>query len=135
MEYVETTSVKDVLQAKATCIFHISRAAATGHPLGKEFLKFIRLRKNIPEVVLVPFILEVALSLGGLPQLRDVIDLLRAVVQRCLQSNEKRRHIAWMRELMMGKEIDIQELLDSIMQQCTCEGDNIFKGSDPEISL
>lgn len=125
---LETGSLKEILQAKATSIFHISRAAATGHPLGKEFLKFIRNRRNIPELVLVPFIFEVALSLGGLPQLRDLIDLLRTVVQSCLQSNEKQRHSAYMRELMLGKEIDIQDLLNTIMQQATSEGDNVFKG-------
>ncbi len=126
---IESGSLKEILQAKATSIFHISRAAATGHPLGKEFVKFIRNRQNIPELVLLPFILEVALSLGGLPQLRDVIDLLRNVVQRSLQCNEKQRHSAWMRELMLGKEFGVQELLNTIMDQCTSEGDNIFKGT------
>lgn len=121
------------MQAKATSIFHISRAAATGHPLGKEFLKFIRNRRNIPELVLVPFILEVALSLGGLPQLRDVIELLRTVIQSCLQSNEKQRHSAWMREIMLSKCLNVQEMLGTIMQQSASEGDNIFKGTYSEI--
>ena len=125
----ESSSLKEILQAKATCIFHISKAAASGHPLGKEFLKFIRTRMNIPELVLVPFVLEVALSLGGLPQLRDLIELLRNVVQRALQCNEKQRHSAWMRELMLGKEFGVQELLNTIMEQCTSEGDNICKGT------
>lgn len=125
---IENGSFKEILQAKATSVFHISRAAATGHPLGREFLKFIRNRRNIPELVLVPFVLEVALSLGGLPQLRDVIDLLKSVIQNCLQSNEKQRHSAWMREMMLGKELDVQDLLNTIMEQSTSEGDNIFKG-------
>jgi len=116
------------LQAKATSIFHISRAAATGHPLGKEFVKFLRSKTDVPELVLDPFILEVALSLGALPQLRDIIDLLRKIVQRLLRSNERQRHSSWMRELMLGKQIDIQKILDTIMQQGTSEGDNIVKG-------
>lgn len=124
----ETGSLKEILQAKATSIFHISRAASVGHPLGKEFLKFIRNRINIPELVLVPFIFEVALSLGGLPQLRDVIELLRNVVQRSLQCSEKQRNSAWMRELLLGKELSVQELINTIMEQCTCEGDHIIKG-------
>jgi hypothetical protein len=33
-----------------------------------------------------------------------------------------------MRELMFGKQIDIQKILDTIMQQGTSEGDNIVKG-------
>ena len=117
-----------MLQAKATSIYHISRAASTGHPLSKEFVKFLRGRVNIPELILVPFILEVALSLGGLPQLRDVIDMLRKVVQNCLTCNEKLRSSAWMREIMENRVIDVPELLDTVMQQCTCEWDHIFKG-------
>ncbi|KAI9555688.1 hypothetical protein GHT06_018203 [Daphnia sinensis] len=125
---IETGSPKEILQAKATSIFHISRAAATGHPLGKEFVKFLRSRVDVPELVLVPFILEVALSLGALPQLRDIIGLLRKLVQRLLRSSERLRHSAWMRELMLGKQIDVQKMFDTIMQQGTSEGDNIVKG-------
>lgn len=116
------------MQAKATSIYHISRAASTGHPLSKEFLKFLRGRVNIPELVLVPFILEVALSLGGLPQLRDVIDILRKVVQNSLTCKEKLRSSAWMREIMADKVLDVQELLNTVMEQCNCEWDHIFKG-------
>ncbi|XP_059352281.1 Fanconi anemia group I protein-like isoform X2 [Daphnia carinata] len=125
---IETGSTKEISQAKATSIFHISRAAATGHPLGKEFVKFLRSRVDVPELVLVPFILEVALSLGALPQLRDIIGLLRKLVQRLLRSNERLRHSAWMRDLMLGKQIDVQKMFDTIMQQGTSEGDNIVKG-------
>ncbi|KAK4022819.1 hypothetical protein OUZ56_008265 [Daphnia magna] len=125
---IETGSPKEILQAKATSIFHISRAAATGHPLGKEFVKFLRSRVDVPELVLVPFILEVALSLGALPQLRDIIGLLRKLVQRLLRSNERLRHSAWMRELMLGKQIDVQKMFNTIMLQGTSEGDNIVKG-------
>lgn len=128
MYFVETGSPKEILQAKATSIFHISRAAATGHPLGKEFVKFLRSRVDVPELVLDPFILEVALSLGALPQLRDIIDFLRKIMQHLLRSNERQHHSAWMRELMFGKQIDIQKILDTIMQQGTSEGDNIVKG-------
>ena len=116
------------MQAKATSIYHISRAASTGHPLSKEFIKFLRNRVNIPESVLVPFILEVALSLGGLPQLRDVIDTLRKIVQNCLTCNEKLHSSAWMREIMSDKGLNIHDLLSTIMEQCTCEWDHIFKG-------
>lgn len=125
---IEIGSPKEILQAKATSIFHISRAAATGHPLGKEFVKFLRSRVDVPELVLVPFILEVALSLGALPQLRDIIGLLRKLVQRLLRSNERLRHSAWMRELMLGKQIDVQKMFNTIMLQGTSEGDNIVKG-------
>lgn len=82
----------------------------------------------MPELVLVPFVLEVALSLGGLPQLKEVIDLLRKTIMSSLSANEKQRHSAWMREMIHGKVINIQDLLGSVMQQCTCEWDNIFKG-------
>ena len=128
MYFVETGSPKEILQAKATSIFHISRAAATGHPLGKEFVKFLRSRVDVSELVLDPFILEVALSLGALPQLRDIIDFLRKIMQHLLRSNERQHHSSWMRELMFGKKIDIQKILDTIMQQGTSEGDNIVKG-------
>ncbi len=121
-------NLRDVLQAKATSIYHISRAAATGHPLGKEFVKFINSRSKVPELVLIPFTLEVALSLGGLPQLREVIDLLRKAIMNSLASNEKQQHSAWMREIVRGENIKVLELLESVMQQCTCEWDNIFKG-------
>lgn len=99
-----------------------------GHPLGREFTRFITNRCKVPELVLVPFTLEVALSLGGLPQLREVIELLRKAILNSLISNEKQRHSAWMRETVKGEVIQVQELLDTVMQQCTCEWDNIFKG-------
>lgn len=77
----------------------------------------------------MPFMLEVALSLGGLPQLRDVIDMLRKVVQNCLTCNEKLRSSAWMREIMAEKVLNVQEMLDTVMEQCSCEWDHIFKGT------
>lgn len=93
-------------------------------------MKFVRNRVSVPELILVPFILEVALSIGGLPQFRDVIDLLRSTIQRCLQSTEKQAHSAWMRDICHGKKIDVKNLLSTLMQQCTCEWDNIFKGNN-----
>jgi hypothetical protein len=116
------------LQSKATCIFHISRAASTGHPLGKKFLKFVKSGLDAPEVVLVPFVLEVALSLGGLTSLRDIIDSVRDVIVRSLQSKDKQQHSALLREFLTGKVVDVQLLLNQLMQQCSCEADSICKG-------
>ena len=84
---------------------------------------------DAPETVLVPFVLEVALSLGAsVPTMRDVIDSLREVIVHNLKSKDKQRHSALLREFMVGKIVDVQLLLNQVMQQCTSESDNVSKG-------
>jgi hypothetical protein len=96
--------------------------------ISKEFPKYLRAHVNMPEGIMQPFILEVALSLGGLPQLRDVIDVLKSVVHKCLIVKEKMRHSAWLKDIVSGKNMQVEELLISVMQQCTAEWDHIVKG-------
>ena len=124
----ESGDRQDLLQAKATSIFHVSRAASAGHPLSKELLRSLKAHVNIPELVFVPFTLEVALSLGGLTQHRDFVEVLKNVVQRSLTFREKMSSSAWMRDIFSEKSLDVQLMLVTIMQQCKCEWDHIVKG-------
>lgn len=128
IEAIESISPRETLMAKATSIYHISSAASAGHSLSKEFPKFLRSHINIPEAIMVPFVLEVALSLGGLPQLRDVIDVLKSVVQKCVHLNLKMRQSAWLREIMSDQILQVEEHLINVMVQCTAEWDSIVKG-------
>ena len=128
----ESISPRETLMAKATSIYHISSAASAGHSLSKEFPKFLRSHINIPEAIMVPFVLEVALSLGGLPQLRDVIDVLKSVVQKYVHLNLKMRQSAWLREIMSDQILQVEEHLINVMVQCTAEWDSIVKGRSKE---
>jgi hypothetical protein len=83
----------------------------------------------MPEGIMQPFILEVTLSLGGLPQLREVIDVLKSVVHNCLIVKEKMRHSAWFRDIVSGNNMQVEKLLINVMQQCAAEWDHIVKGT------
>ena len=38
------------------------------------------------------------------------------------------RHSAWLKDIVSGKNMQVEELLISVMQQCTAEWDHIVKG-------
>ncbi|XP_054257724.1 uncharacterized protein LOC128982781 [Macrosteles quadrilineatus] len=109
-------------------LYHIEEAAKLSRGCVTDLLKFAKNCVNCPELVLDPFMLAILVSLSTIAAYElQVTDILKTVILRSTQEEERRKDSAWLRQ-NVPTQTNFENVLLLLIQSNVCTRDKVLKG-------
>ncbi|RLU26295.1 hypothetical protein DMN91_000089 [Ooceraea biroi] len=119
-ETIDMVNPKEVQDIESTVLYHIYQAAQLNHQHVRDYIKYFKTVSFAPESILEPFMLSVLLMVASIDE-NQIFEMLRAVINKQNESDDKRKNSAWLRQLIpdscsmmtvMGNIIDVREQVE-----------------------
>ncbi|XP_011335090.1 Fanconi anemia group I protein homolog isoform X2 [Ooceraea biroi] len=116
-ETIDMVNPKEVQDIESTVLYHIYQAAQLNHQHVRDYIKYFKTVSFAPESILEPFMLSVLLMVASIDE-NQIFEMLRAVINKQNESDDKRKNSAWLRQLIpdscsmmtvMGNIIDVRD--------------------------
>ena len=118
----EEGSREELMQAESTVIYHLHKAASSGHIIGKEVTNLAKAGGQSPDLLLQPFALFLSLTFVSLKQYQEpILGSLKTAIVQAISMEEARQNYVWTRN-HMKKLPDIGDLLSLVITQSKKSG-------------
>lgn len=88
-----------VKQAEGTVLYHITSSIRRGHPMGKDVMKALRTGTQLPDVMLSPFTVYLALSLTSIKTMsQPILEHLKTTISKNISFGLRRNVDAWFKK-------------------------------------
>ena len=113
---------EELTQAESTVIYHLNKAASSGHAIGKEVAHLAKAGGQAPDLLLQPFALFLSLTFVSLKQYQEpILGSLKSAIIQAISMEDARQNYVWTRN-HMKKLSDIGDLLSLVISQSKKSG-------------
>ena len=113
---------EELTQAESTVIYHLNKAASSGHAIGKEVVNLAKAGGQAPDLLLQPFALFLSLTFVSLKQYQEpILGSLKSAIIQAISMEDARQNYVWTRN-HMKKLSDIGDLLSLVITQSKKSG-------------
>ena len=113
---------EELTQAESTVIYHLNKAASSGHAIGKEVGNLAKAGGQAPDLLLQPFALFLSLTFVSLKQYQEpILGSLKSAIIQAISMEDARQNYVWTRN-HMKKLSDIGDLLSLVITQSKKSG-------------
>ena len=113
---------EELTQAESTVIYHLNKAASSGHVIGKEVANLAKAGGQAPDLLLQPFALFLSLTFVSLKQYKEpILGSLKSAITQAISMEDARQNYVWTRN-HMKKLSDIGDLLSLVITQSKKSG-------------
>ena len=113
---------EELTQAESTVIYHLNKAASSGHAIGKEVANLAKAGGQAPDLLLQPFALFLSLTFVSLKQYQEpILGSLKSAIIQAISMEDARQNYVWTRN-HMKKLSDIGDLLSLVITQSKKSG-------------
>ena len=113
---------EELTQAESTVIYHLNKAASSGHAIGKEVANLAKAGGQAPDLLLQPFALFLSLTFVSLKQYQEpILGSLKSAIIQAISMEDARQNYVWTRN-HMKKLSDIGDLLSLVISQSKKSG-------------